>query len=182
MSNSLRYKIARLSQHRLPRFVDRDMLMRYHWGLSVGHVYSHSDQLHGEETRDENQCPTQGVEHAMPADRSRDEPSAMEGCSIYGEVIGPDPAHKPIDETPDHANEPAYATADHWVTDVFHDRLALQENSTHGDGGLDSDSLDSDCDSEDHDALEREPLDDMTDSGMHGDIDYEVGDDAFSYD
>lgn len=23
------------------RFVDRDMLMRYHWGLGVGHVYSH---------------------------------------------------------------------------------------------------------------------------------------------
>jgi hypothetical protein len=24
------------------RFVDRDMLMRYHWGLAVGHVYSHA--------------------------------------------------------------------------------------------------------------------------------------------
>ena len=24
-------------------FVDRDMVMRYHWGLGVGHVYSHSD-------------------------------------------------------------------------------------------------------------------------------------------
>lgn len=24
------------------RFVDRDMLMRYHFGLGVGHVYSHS--------------------------------------------------------------------------------------------------------------------------------------------
>ena len=23
------------------RFVDRDMLMRYHWGLAVGHVYAH---------------------------------------------------------------------------------------------------------------------------------------------
>lgn len=23
------------------RFVDRDMLMRYHWGLGVGHVHSH---------------------------------------------------------------------------------------------------------------------------------------------
>ena len=23
------------------RFVDRDMLMRYHWGLGVGHTYSH---------------------------------------------------------------------------------------------------------------------------------------------
>ncbi|KAJ3538280.1 hypothetical protein NMY22_g5229 [Coprinellus aureogranulatus] len=25
------------------RFVDRDMLMRYHWGLGVGHLYSHVD-------------------------------------------------------------------------------------------------------------------------------------------
>lgn len=23
------------------RFVDRDMLMRYHWGLGVGHIHSH---------------------------------------------------------------------------------------------------------------------------------------------
>lgn len=26
------------------RFPDRDMLMRYHWGLAVGHVYSHGTQ------------------------------------------------------------------------------------------------------------------------------------------
>ena len=25
----------------LSRFVDRDMLMRYHWGLGIGHSYSH---------------------------------------------------------------------------------------------------------------------------------------------
>jgi hypothetical protein len=25
----------------LDRFVDRDMVMRYHWGLGVGHIYSH---------------------------------------------------------------------------------------------------------------------------------------------
>lgn len=24
------------------RFVDRDMMMRYHWGLGIGHTYSHS--------------------------------------------------------------------------------------------------------------------------------------------
>jgi hypothetical protein len=28
----------------LSRFVDRDMLMRYHWGLGVGHVYSRIDE------------------------------------------------------------------------------------------------------------------------------------------
>jgi hypothetical protein len=25
----------------LTRFVDPDMLMRYHWGLGIGHIYSH---------------------------------------------------------------------------------------------------------------------------------------------
>ena len=26
----------------LSRFVDRDMLMHYHWGLGIGHAYSHT--------------------------------------------------------------------------------------------------------------------------------------------
>jgi hypothetical protein len=25
------------------RFVDRDMIMRYHWGLAIGHTYMHGD-------------------------------------------------------------------------------------------------------------------------------------------
>ena len=29
------------------RFVDRDMLMRYHWGLGVGHIYSHGQRADG---------------------------------------------------------------------------------------------------------------------------------------
>jgi len=29
------------------RFVDRDMLMRYHWGLGVGHIYSHVQRANG---------------------------------------------------------------------------------------------------------------------------------------
>src|SRR5882757_5789806 len=27
------------------RFADRDMLMRYHWGLGIGHVYAHEAKL-----------------------------------------------------------------------------------------------------------------------------------------
>ncbi|RXW23302.1 hypothetical protein EST38_g2534 [Candolleomyces aberdarensis] len=30
-------------QYFVNRFVDRDMIMRYHWGLGVGHLYSHED-------------------------------------------------------------------------------------------------------------------------------------------
>ncbi|KAF8834540.1 hypothetical protein BDN67DRAFT_914775 [Paxillus ammoniavirescens] len=29
-------------QYYINRFVDRDMVMRYHWGLGVGHIYAHS--------------------------------------------------------------------------------------------------------------------------------------------
>ena len=30
------------------RFVDRDMLMRYHWGLGIGHMYSHNPSTNSE--------------------------------------------------------------------------------------------------------------------------------------
>jgi len=35
----------------MDRFADRDMLMRYHWGLAAGHVYTHALAI--------------GTEHAM---------------------------------------------------------------------------------------------------------------------
>lgn len=33
-------KHGQISQIAIVRFVDRDMLMRYHWGLGIGHKYS----------------------------------------------------------------------------------------------------------------------------------------------
>jgi hypothetical protein len=39
----LGYPSSRL-KHRSPRFVDRDMLMRYHLGLGVGHIHSHPSE------------------------------------------------------------------------------------------------------------------------------------------
>jgi hypothetical protein len=41
----------------LIRFVDRDMLMRFHWGLGVGHLYSHEDRSAGR-SQDQEQIPT----------------------------------------------------------------------------------------------------------------------------
>lgn len=35
-----RYRLQ-FSHPAVHRFVDRDMLMRFHWGLAVGHVYTH---------------------------------------------------------------------------------------------------------------------------------------------
>lgn len=36
-------------------FVDRDMLMRYHWGLAVGHVYTHGSQTTPNAPRSQSQ-------------------------------------------------------------------------------------------------------------------------------
>ena len=36
-------------------FVDRDMLMRYHWGLGVGHMYAHSTASTGPPSRSTSQ-------------------------------------------------------------------------------------------------------------------------------
>ena len=37
----------------IPRFVDRDMVMRYHWGLGVGHVYTHNQRVEAGIPRDQ---------------------------------------------------------------------------------------------------------------------------------
>jgi hypothetical protein len=49
------------------RFVDRDMLMRYHWGLGVGHLYAHthtppSNQGHGHGGKNGNDIGASGDE------------------------------------------------------------------------------------------------------------------------
>lgn len=33
-------------------FVDRDMVMRFYWGLGVGHIYSHQSQAHDDQVSD----------------------------------------------------------------------------------------------------------------------------------
>ena len=39
-------------------FVDRDMLMRYHWGFGVGHAYADNNIDLPDETMDNNGAPT----------------------------------------------------------------------------------------------------------------------------
>ena len=45
------------------RFVDRDMLLRYHWGLGVGHVYSHvrESSEHNDESITPQVLPMRGL-------------------------------------------------------------------------------------------------------------------------
>lgn len=52
-------------------FVDRDMLMRYHWGLGVGHTYSHGDSPNSSEGPGLNaraEAPSDQEEEGMQSD------------------------------------------------------------------------------------------------------------------
>lgn len=45
------------------RFVDRDMLLRYYWGMGVGHTYAHIKPASAEETHGESTESCVGVNH-----------------------------------------------------------------------------------------------------------------------
>ena len=45
-------------------FVDRDMLMRYHWGFGVGHAYADNNIDLPDETMDNDVAPTNSPIHA----------------------------------------------------------------------------------------------------------------------
>lgn len=67
-----------------PRFSDRDLLMRYHWGLGVGHFHAHQSALTSgcisdlTEDAEETQVPDPGLQetlgesHAQDNDRDSD--------------------------------------------------------------------------------------------------------------
>ena len=56
----------------LSSFVDRDMLMRYHWGLAFGHVYSHrGSQSAGQHEPDSNTAMHVDIGHSAGTSYSR---------------------------------------------------------------------------------------------------------------
>jgi hypothetical protein len=72
-------------------FVDRDMLMRYHWGLAVGHVYTHqrkSDAAVGESRRND-MSPRSNNAHSPDEDNGSpgDHESHMSGGSHPGTEV-----------------------------------------------------------------------------------------------
>jgi hypothetical protein len=72
------------------RFVDRDMVMRYHWGMAAGHVYTHAtpnnicrqaaatdENTTGEPTSSEHpgfRCTDLSEQDLEPEDREGDDP------------------------------------------------------------------------------------------------------------
>ena len=81
-------------------FVDRDMFMRYHWGLGVGHTYTHSrkdadpttnmgdfEDLEEEEMDSEHNCGTVSNSDREASDsdsRSDSDGSDVGQCMSYG--------------------------------------------------------------------------------------------------
>ena len=46
----------------MQRFVDRDMLMRYHWGLGISHTYSHTQDGTVDQAASMRASPAQGFQ------------------------------------------------------------------------------------------------------------------------
>jgi hypothetical protein len=58
------------------RFVDCDMMMRYHWGLAIGHTYTHSD---GQDNHVAMQgCPSSGTNSASFCNDDESDPDSPE--------------------------------------------------------------------------------------------------------
>ena len=66
----------------IPSFVDRDMLMRYHWGLGIGHVYAHD-------------IVANGVTEGSLSKSTAEEPVILAGPDVELEAQGsaPEPLH-----------------------------------------------------------------------------------------
>lgn len=58
------------------RFADRDMIMRYHWGLAVGHVYSHNQN-------ESTPSPSAQAPTTTTTPNLEPEPSAMPEVDIF---------------------------------------------------------------------------------------------------
>ena len=126
-------------------FADRDMLMRYHWGLAVGHVYSHrGSQPAGQHGPDSNIAVHVDVGHSAGTSYSRS----------ISEEYGPD-------------IEPDYAGASHLecAFDSVDEDLELGMEDLEDDlGGFDSESDTGDGD-QDIDDLESMALYGVDESG-----------------
>ncbi|KAF6752551.1 hypothetical protein DFP72DRAFT_1011401 [Ephemerocybe angulata] len=80
------------------RFVDRDMLMRHHWGLGIGHIYSHKDAPSAVESMptdqdSENEPDSEPIQQAsvlpdISAEPEKDE--AAENKDADSDVVGDD--------------------------------------------------------------------------------------------
>ncbi|KJA15800.1 hypothetical protein HYPSUDRAFT_148660 [Hypholoma sublateritium FD-334 SS-4] len=79
------------------RFADRDMTMRYHWGLGVGHTYSHGRDVRSQQYS----APAEGEDPKVAKDPEVSQEEASEADQHSAQV----PAASGVDE-PDDVSEP----------------------------------------------------------------------------
>lgn len=70
-------------------FVDRDMLMRYHWGLAVGHVYTRG--RHNSPNVPRDHIPNEGIDNLGAEGGNQSEPAIhVEGATMDNDSEGSD--------------------------------------------------------------------------------------------
>ncbi|KAJ3524924.1 hypothetical protein NMY22_g10792 [Coprinellus aureogranulatus] len=68
------------------RFVDRDMLMRYKWGIGIGHIYSHSDAPDSNEARSPDEGETEDATAVSDAGSMDDEAEEAEPPNVKDQL------------------------------------------------------------------------------------------------
>ncbi|RXW14870.1 hypothetical protein EST38_g10985 [Candolleomyces aberdarensis] len=92
-------------QYYINRFVDRDMIMRYHWGLGVGHRYSHNhapaSNLVDDDTSavDDHESGDSDLEASEDGDESMGVPAGYDPSDLAQAPLAPDTGlEKELDE------------------------------------------------------------------------------------
>jgi hypothetical protein len=114
-----------------PRFVDRDMVMRFHWGIAIGHLYTH----------DQNRLPTQTAEtnaysenasagatvvNTPIANRSVDQSNAFPAASEPDDLLRPPSALQVGDDVPQAEYHPENHQENGWEGELHQDHVVLQ--------------------------------------------------------
>lgn len=172
-----RWVHSMLKQNNLPliaylRLVDRDMLMRYHWGSGVGHTYSHGSTIRGENSSGVGNSDDEGQDANTNGGRSTSTPHQGDGSSEECTFQG---ASVPEDNSSDHdANSSKKNILN---TDVDEEAA---EDKRESDGGDDDDEDNED--DEDDDDHEEEDHDSDLQQGLLDEMFGDVEDGTFSYD
>lgn len=113
--------------HFTTRFVDRDMVMRFHWGLGIGHVYSHADSpnvstVSGGEEEDEDHNSDKNVEVKTQSIIDDDEDDDEENP----EELGLEDREKEIWDDSDEGDEPGISNGEGYESSVGEEELELE--------------------------------------------------------
>jgi hypothetical protein len=108
------------------------MLMRYHWGLAIGHVYSHQ--------RCANAAPAVALSDDYPGAQSGDDPDEVMGPDEPNQSdegnAGPEPGTDGSASDSD-SSDGNWTPSDTDDSQTSNDELQLDVDEMYGEGGLD---------------------------------------------